>query len=388
MIPSTCTQMHPATLRRQFYPKSKRRAVFPLLSTRKHLMKHKCDNLQGRKFKIFTDSKILYYLREAKESNPKLMRWSLLLQDYDFDITHISGKSNKIADILSRVSHNQEEDVSRRIHTAKKEILQKIRDQVEEMDIPNGMTLSMSEMNTMVVANTSHQHQAGALLQHHFHRLHDPMFATAAKTKPKLNVFINSLEDVQEHEDNHMNENHHYTSWELLLAATSFQAGNMSLPDFRKLQEQDEYCTKIKRLAETDQIAKHFHVRQGILIRIFSPGKDDPERRKIRPPTIVLPAVLVDMIIDAEHQGPLGAHLAPKRVFLSLRERYHFPSMESRVSQRIKQCLPCQLNMYTTTKNHKHSTGLSSGQRPQSHNHLCRLCLQLCDDKTPANEDI
>jgi len=228
-------------------------------------IKHFEFYLQGRKFKIFTDSKILYYLREAKESNPKLMRWSLLLQDYDFDITHISGKSNKIADILSRVSHNQEEDVSRRIHTAKKEILQKIRDQVEEMDIPNGMTLSMSEMNTMVVANTSHQHQAGALLQHHFHRLHDPMFATAAKTKPKLNVFINSLEDVQEDEDNHMSENHHYTSWELLLAATSFQAGNMSLPDFRKLQEQDEYCTKIKRLAETDQIAKHFHVRQGIL---------------------------------------------------------------------------------------------------------------------------
>ena len=158
-------------------------------------IKHFEFYLQGRKFKIFTDSKILYYLREAKESNPKLMRWSLLLQDYDFDITHISGKSNKIADILSRVSHNQEEDVSRRIHTAKKEILQKIRDQVQEMDIPNGMTLSMSEMNTMVVANTSHQHQAGALLQHHFHRLHDPMFATAAKTKPKLNVFINSLED-------------------------------------------------------------------------------------------------------------------------------------------------------------------------------------------------
>ena len=226
------------------------------------------------------------------------------------------------------------------------------------------MTLSMTEMNTMVVANTSHQHQAGALLQHHFQRLHDPMFATAAKTRPRLNVFLNSLEDVQEDEDAALRENHHYTSWELLLAATSFQAGNMSLPDFRKLQEQDEYCNKIRRLAERDQIAKHFHIRQGILIRIFSPGKDDPERKKIRPPTIVLPAVLVDMIIDADHQGPLGAHLAPKRVFLSLRERYHFPSMEARVSQRIKQCPPCQLNMYTMTKSHKlHMTTTSSKPR-------------------------
>ena len=233
------------------------------------------------------------------------MRWSLFLQDYDFNITHISGKSNKIADILSRISHNNEEDASRKIHTAKKEILEKIRDQVQQMEIPNGLTLSMTELHTMIAANTSEKHQAGVLLQHHFHRAHNPMFATAAKTRPPLNVFLNSLEDVLENEDIQLQNLPHYTNWELLLAATSFQAGNMSLPDFRKLQEEDDYCNKIKQLAETGQIAKYFHVRQGILIRIFSPGKDDPDQRKIRPPTIVLilPAILVNIIIDSEHQG-------------------------------------------------------------------------------------
>ena len=88
--------------------------------------------------------------------------------------------------------------------------------------------------------------------------------------------------------------------------STSFQAGNMSLPDFRKLQEEDEYCNKIKQLAETDQIAKHFHIRQGLLICIFSPSMDDPDRRKTRPPTKVLPAVLVNMIIDSETPGAIG----------------------------------------------------------------------------------
>ena len=93
-------------------------------------------------------------------------------------------------------------------------------------------------------------------------------------------------------------------------------------------------------------------------------SNDDTDRRKTRPRTIVLPAILVNMIIDPEHQGPLGAPLAPKCVFLSLRERYHFPSMEARVSQRIKQCVPCQLNMYTTSKNHKlHVTTSSSKSR-------------------------
>ena len=86
-------------------------------------IKHFEFYLQGRKFKVFTDSKILYYLRTAKESNPKLMRWSLLLQDYDFDITHIPGTTNKIADILSRIC----QDGSRKIHQAKKKILDKLR---------------------------------------------------------------------------------------------------------------------------------------------------------------------------------------------------------------------------------------------------------------------
>ena len=101
------------------------------------------------------------------------------------------------------------------------------------------------------------------------------MFSTAAKTRPPINIFLNSLEDVEE-EDVTVVNNPHYTSWELLLAATSFQAGNMSLPDFRKLQEQDEYCNKIKQLAERDQIAKHFHIRQGIFCLLYtSPSPRD-----------------------------------------------------------------------------------------------------------------
>ena len=39
-----------------------------------------------------------------------------------------------------------------------------------------------------------------------------------------MNIFLNSLEDVEEEEDVTVVNNPHYTSWELLLAATSFQA--------------------------------------------------------------------------------------------------------------------------------------------------------------------
>ena len=45
--------------------------------------------VSGANFQVYTDSKVLFYLREAKESNAKLYRYSLLLQGYDFTITHL-----------------------------------------------------------------------------------------------------------------------------------------------------------------------------------------------------------------------------------------------------------------------------------------------------------
>ncbi|CAM5133689.1 unnamed protein product [Eretmochelys imbricata] len=58
----------------------------------------------GWRFHLQTDHAALKWLHTVKETNKKLLRWSLALQDFDFDIQHISGASNKVADALSRES--------------------------------------------------------------------------------------------------------------------------------------------------------------------------------------------------------------------------------------------------------------------------------------------
>ncbi|CAM4528700.1 unnamed protein product [Lepidochelys kempii] len=58
----------------------------------------------GRRFHLQTDHAALKWLHTVEETNKKLLRWSLALQDFDFDIQHISGASNKVADALSRES--------------------------------------------------------------------------------------------------------------------------------------------------------------------------------------------------------------------------------------------------------------------------------------------
>ncbi|GFY01510.1 retrovirus-related Pol polyprotein from transposon 297 [Trichonephila clavipes] len=51
---------------------------------------------------IMTDHNPLVWLNRNVSSNPRLMRWALALQPYNFRIVHRSGKSHKNADSLSR----------------------------------------------------------------------------------------------------------------------------------------------------------------------------------------------------------------------------------------------------------------------------------------------
>ncbi|CAM5174954.1 unnamed protein product [Natator depressus] len=58
----------------------------------------------GRRFHLQTHHAALQWLHTATGNNKKRIRWSLALQDFDFNIQHISGASNKVADALSRES--------------------------------------------------------------------------------------------------------------------------------------------------------------------------------------------------------------------------------------------------------------------------------------------
>lgn len=57
-------------------------------------------HLLGHHFTVETDHRNLLYLDRA--TSPKLIRWRLRLQEYDFAVTHIAGRHNVVADALSR----------------------------------------------------------------------------------------------------------------------------------------------------------------------------------------------------------------------------------------------------------------------------------------------
>ena len=52
---------------------------------------------------VRTDHNPLVFINKMKNHNQRLLRWGLLLQEYDMDIHHIKGKENVLADALSKV---------------------------------------------------------------------------------------------------------------------------------------------------------------------------------------------------------------------------------------------------------------------------------------------
>ena len=59
---------------------------------------------------IHTDHVVIKYLMAKKEAKPRLIRWVLLLKEFDIEIKDKKGSDNVIADHLSRLEMNAEKE--------------------------------------------------------------------------------------------------------------------------------------------------------------------------------------------------------------------------------------------------------------------------------------
>ena len=79
---------------------AKRAENVAIVCSVQRLAKYLC----GTHFTIQCDHFPLAFLKTASYQSPRLCRWALLLQTYSFDIVHIKGSENVLADALSRLT--------------------------------------------------------------------------------------------------------------------------------------------------------------------------------------------------------------------------------------------------------------------------------------------
>ncbi|XP_042012271.1 uncharacterized protein LOC121760704 [Salvia splendens] len=66
--------------------------------------------LLGSKVIVYTDHAAIKYLLAKKESKPRLIRWVLLLQEFDWEAVDKKGSENRVADHLSRILQKDDEE--------------------------------------------------------------------------------------------------------------------------------------------------------------------------------------------------------------------------------------------------------------------------------------
>jgi len=97
------------------------------------------------KFEVWMDHKNLKYFREPYKLNGRQARWYLKLQDYNFILRYISGKTNIKADVLSRKDHINTTEDNKDIQMLKNEMWTRRQITVE---------IKMIQRNQVVEATT------------------------------------------------------------------------------------------------------------------------------------------------------------------------------------------------------------------------------------------
>ncbi len=107
--------------------------------------------LAGRKFDLLTDSAAVTNLRTTRNLSAKLVRWSLLLSDFDFNLLHKSGKTHLNADGISRALTNapDHDDSLEFVHNIEYDNKENIPDYASDFS-------QLSEESEVDVSNVEH----------------------------------------------------------------------------------------------------------------------------------------------------------------------------------------------------------------------------------------
>ena len=300
--------------------------------------------LSGNEFTVVTDHKALTHIFKGHSKiSPKLARYAMYLSEFRYQIEHLKGTSNLIADGLSRRLYGQQETdtdaemakyprdigitaVTRARAAKEREETQKSREEVKDTHrtentttrtkrIPDAEKLADNAENESGVQQTTTRPK----------RIPDAAkLADNAENEPGVQQATENADQITD-----------FPSAEQLKAA---QQGDTFCNDIRVLLEQNELPIDRVRRERCLKRENDFCIKEdGVLYQIWQPlvGREYIKYRAL------IPESLQKAYIQGAHYSNGSSHLGTDRLIAMLRERVIFKGMYQKCADFVSKCEVC-----------------------------------------------
>lgn len=283
--------------------------------------------LYGRQFVIRTDHRPLVYLFSIKDPSSKLTRMRADLEDYQFIIEYIKGKSNVVSDALSRIRIDTEYLKSMYVLTRS---MTKKHTNSPNINQP---TQEPDQLNVIEAINNWEVFEL-----------------------PKLSFNINNQYNYNM---NVFSKNYSKKLAQVLNFAIRDGSNiNLALENiFRSIEKGVSFPThtqkrnKMQKLAIAKEDVLFNIVNMNLFKEVGNSILRNVQIILYNKPKYIVDQSEIDEILNLYHNSPTGGHLGVNRLYKKVKALYKWPNMKKSITDFVRACNLCKYNKnYITTK--------------------------------------